>query len=617
MVCVPECTSVDHRNPLDRPFEPFPASALQGSIIDRFDEIVRRHSSRLAVSDVRGNNLAYAELAHLVDRIATATAVATASQLGPVAILLPSDAYFPAAVLGVLATGRGYVPLDPSAAPERNRLIALQSGAAAVISIRELAGRMQSVFPERLPIVAIDALGKATGTFRRRPGPNDISFIIYTSGSTGKPKGVYQNHRNLLHSIMQATNDMHLNYEDRMTLARSPSFIGATRDALLALLNGASLHVLPPLELEPIGLVEEIRARHITILRTSPTLLRRIAEVLDRQERLDSVRLVVLVSERAEWSDFDIFRRIFSPDAYLMVRFGFTEGNATRWFVDEAARASTTRLPVGRALADLNVSIVDDYGCPVLVGDVGELVVAGRYLALGYWRDPESTARAFSVDPTDPKLRIYKTGDLGRWRPDGLLEHLGRKDDQIKLHGHRIEPAEIERALRECAGVADAAVVARRNENGIVRSLAVYVEIRPSVHELSPRDLRSMLKRYLPPYMIPATINLIDHLPRLSNLKTDRKAIAQIDATRAAQLVNPSNDPLVAELIGIFESVLGDVGATSDDNISTLGGDSLQAVKVALEMEQRFGRSIPVEVFESTQTIRELARWLSVQQCEN
>ena len=175
-------------------------------------------------------------------------------------------------------------------------------------------------------------------------------------------------------------------------------------------------------------------------------------------------------------------------------------------------------LPIGRILPDASVTIADEDGRAVAQGEIGEFVVASRYIALGYWGDPDLTARTFKVDPADSSIRIFRTGDMGRMRPDGLLEFVGRNDQQIKLRGHRIELGEIEFVLAGCDGVADAAVVVRRDEAGLPRSLIAYVELNPGI-ELQPRDLKSMLWNCLPQYMIPATINIIDPLPRLPNLK--------------------------------------------------------------------------------------------------
>ena len=604
-----------------------PASVLAGSIIDRFEEIVCRHSARPAVSDARCD-LSYAELARIVERIAAATGAA-AQGPGPVAIVLPNGAYFPAAVLGALASGRGYVPLDTSEAMERNRFIAVQSGAAAVISIGELADRLRELFPQHLPVLMIDSLGESSKANCPRSGPEDLSCIIYTSGSTGVPKGAYHSHRTLLHIIMQITNCLYVNAEDRLLNATAPSFVGATKNIFSALLNGASVHMLPPLR--PGGLVNEIQGRGITMLRVSPALVRRIAEVLHPHQLLESVRLVELSAERAEWSDLDICRQVFRPDTVLATQLTSTEGDATRWIVDAALCVPGEPLPVGHIIPDRFLTIVDDDSRQVMDGELGELVIKSRYVALGYWRDPEATARRFAIDPIDPETRIYKTGDLARRRPNGLFEYIGRKDDQIKLRGHRIEPAEIETALRDCAGVRDAFVVVRKNDDGSVRSLAAYVEARPNVRDLLTRDLRAMLKSRLPPYMIPASIQLIDKLPRLPNLKVDRSKLAEIDAGRAKahlplmsqskvdrkrllQTLRPaSRQPAAceteteAQIAAIWMDAfdLAEVGPS--DDFYELGGDSLIASLIAARVYSETGVELDLETFADHPTVADLA----------
>jgi len=382
---------------------------------------------------------------------------------------------------------------------------------------------------------------------------------------------------------------------------------------MLAILNGAALHILPPNELKPPDLVREIEERDITIFRTVPVMLRRIAEALAPDRRLNGVRVVGLGSQRVDWSDYDLFRRHFSPDAHLIVGIGSTEcgGNFAHWFVEGRLRSSGGRLPIGRVLPDACLTIAGNEGRPVQDGDVGEFIVASRYVALGYWRDPEMTAKIFATDPAHPATRAVRTGDMGRRRPDGLLEYVGRSDQMVKLRGHRIEIGEIEFALSACTGVEDAAVVVRRSEDGLPTSLVAYVEQAREVGQLTRGDLSAMLAKYLPRYMIPAKIVALAALPRLPNLKIDRIGLARLDAERSARAPTPTVDPIVAEVSRIFESVLGTVGAGPDDNVASLGGDSLQAVKIALELEMRFGVALAAGVFESMHTIQELAVWIA------
>ena len=590
---------IDFGGPVDRAFESFPYSALGKSIVDRFDTIARRYSERVAIAD-GARRVTYADLAMLVDRIAAAIAGTLANRPGPVAILLPRDAVFPAAMLGALAAGRGYVPLDASHPTERNRLIAAQSAAAAIVSSGDLARRARSLFSEDLPIVDIEAIGPAACRNPiRRPSADDLACIVYTSGSTGSPKGAYHNHRNLLHDVMQQTNTLHVNEEDRVALLYSPAVIAAIREILMTLLNGASLHILPPQELQSAGLVREIEARGVTICRMVPVLLRRMAEILGPSQRLDSVRVVGLGSQRVDWSDFDVFRRHFSPEALLIVGIGATEcgGNFCHWFVDDQLRSTGARLPIGRILPDARVTIADDDGRVVPDGEIGEFVVASRYLALGYWRDPDLTARAFTIDPADPKTRIFKTGDMGRMRPDGLLEYVGRNDQQIKLFGHRIEIGEIEFALAGCAGVEDAAVVVRRDEVGLPRSLAAYVELRSGVQGLLPRDLLSMLTKRLPVHMISATLHVLEELPRLPHLKIDRVRLAELDAARHTEPCDRPFDRTMTEagLYGFFAEVFQDVFQRDDIVLrrelsakDVEGWDSIKQIELIIAIEDRF-----------------------------
>jgi amino acid adenylation domain-containing protein len=615
----PERWPLDYGGPVDRPFEPFPHAALEKSIVDRFEATARRYAARTAVADTV-RRLTYAELAHLVARIAAATVQAVDDRPDPVVILLPRDIYFPAAMLGALAAGRGCVPLDASNPIERNRLIAIQSGAAAVISAGHLARLVRTLFAQHLPIVDIDAIGDiATPTPVARRVPDDLAFIIYTSGSTGHPKGTYHSHRNLLHDVLTLTNTLHLNQDDRVALLKSPAVNGGIRETFMALLNGATLHILPPTELLPHRLVQEFQTRDITIFRTVPVLLRRITEALVPDRRLDSVRVVGLASDRVEWSDYDLFHCHFSSRAFLSVSCGSTEsgGDFCHWFVSAGLRTSGDRLPIGRVLPGARVTIETDDRHRVGVGEIGEFVLASRYVALGYWREPALTAQAFATDPADPATRVFRTGDLGRMRHDGLLEFVGRKDQMIKLRGHRIELGEIELALRSCAGVEDAAVVVRRNEAGLPRSLAAYVEPKRDVGHLTPRDLVAVLRTCLPGYMIPATIVVVDDLPRLPTIKIDREELRRRDQREPERrLTAPTSQIEVVRtktaelLLELWCEVLDRQDIGYDDDFFLCGGDSVSAFDLMLRIENEFQYQAPLIVLAEAPTVSQFAHHL-------
>jgi amino acid adenylation domain-containing protein len=611
------CLPIDFGGPVGRPYEPFPESALEGSVIDRFDEIAERHAGRLAVQDME-RSLTYAELKRLVDRIAAAV-IAADGREGPVAILLPNDVRFPAAVLGVMAAGRGVVPLDADHPLERNRLIAEHSTAAVVVSAGALAAEVRRLFPADVAVVDIEQAPDQPRPAPPRPvRPSDMAYVLYTSGSTGAPKGVWHDHRNCLHDTLLSTNTIHANCEDRVIIFYS-GVIAAMRRTFVTLLNGASLHILPARALGAPRMVEEIRARGITLIYDVPTLFRRIVGALGPGERLESVRMVRLAGDRVDWSDFDAFRKAFPTDALFGSSLGSTEVSSTyaHWYVDEAAREPLGRLPVGYVMRDLTVEVQDEDGGSAPDGDVGEFVVRSRYLALGYWKDPELTARSFSIDPSDPEARVFRTGDMGLIRPDGLLEFVGRKDQLIKLRGHRIEPAEVEAALRGCSGVGEAAVVVRRHASGAPRSLVAYVERAQGVRGLLPRHVQAMAARTLPIYMHPSIIFVVENLPRLGNMKLDRVGLSALDASRTSDASARAADPVVDEVARTFEQVLGCQFATPDDNLLSLGGDSLQAVDMALALERRFGVGLSAEAFGEFANIRALASWIGEQRPED
>ena len=517
---ISEYPTLDYGGPVDRPFEAFPESALHGSIVDRFEAIAERFPDRLAIQD-QTSSLTYRELGTLVARISAATASAIDGRTGPVGIFLGRDARYPAAMLGVLSAGGAYAALDASHPVERNRMIVEQAGMCAIVSAGAVAEQAASLFLSPIPIIDIDALVD----FLRpqsaiRPAATDLGYIYFTSGSEGIPKGVPHSHRNMLHMILQYTNALHLSPEDRLTLVFPPSTAGGARDIFAALLNGASLHFLSPGDLQPDGLVREIQTRGITIYHSAPSLLRRLAEVLGANERLGSVRISSLGGDRIEWRDVDTSRRVFSRDVHMYMALSSTESHIRcHWFIDDALRQTSDRPPVGRPLPNRELLIVDDTGKPVTDGEFGEILIKSRYIANGYWNAPELTVVAFTLDPSDKSLVTFRTGDLGRRRPDGLIEFAGRKDHQVKLHGYRVDIGEIEEALRGCVGVQDAVVVARRNDAGLPRSLAGYVELSAGVEGLVRRDLASMLIKRLPRYMIPATLNIVAQLPRLPTLK--------------------------------------------------------------------------------------------------
>jgi amino acid adenylation domain-containing protein len=598
---------LDHGGPVERPFERFPPDALAGSVPDRFDAIVRRFPDRLAISDA-ALELTYRALGDRVGRIAHRLLPTLPPGDAPVGILLGQGARFPVAMLGVLKAGRGYVPLDASFPVERNRLIVSHAGVCAVVTDAEHRAAAAGLVDASVPVVDMDgadAPGPVTALPTARAG--DLAYVIYTSGSTGTPKGVFQNHANLLHDVMQYCNAIHLSAEDRLSLLYSPSVNGAIRDIYGALLSGASLHVVSPKRVGAEGLHQFLRGRRVTVYHSVPIVFRHLTAQMPPDQVLESVRLVYLAGDRLDRGDLLAFRRHLPPGALLYTGVGSTEVATiyAHWFISHATPLPDGRVPVGRAIPDRRFELLDEADQPVPAGQAGEIEVSGRNIALGYWRDPAATARAFVVDPAEPDVRRHRTGDLGRLDADGMLVHLGRKDHQIKLRGHRIELVEIEAALKAHPGVAEAAVLVRGGEAD-----SVLVAYWVATGDGTDADaLRAFLLERLPTFMVPPLLVQTQALPLLPNFKLDRAALAQHDRAAAAVASLPPRMPdAVADIAAAFAQVLRrPVGP--DDDFFLLGGDSLGATRVALELEKRLGRRVPEGLLGFAQTPRLVLAW--------
>ncbi len=593
------------------PFEPMPEAAIEGSVLDRFLHMAERFPHRLAVQD-DDVALTYAELRAQVMRIARGVAAATEGLEGPVAVLARHDAGFAAAFLGTMASGRMAILLDGGHPPERNRRIATHSGACAVAAAPELAGYARDIFAPGTPIIDLDA--DAPHPERPLPciGPDDLAYVLYTSGSTGEPKGVFHDHRTAVHGILLFTEFARIRPDDRLCIFYS-GVISTVRRTLGALLNGASLHILQAEALGAAGIAREVRARAITIIVDVPTIFRRLAGALEPGEMLERLRFVCLSGDRCDWTDYDAFLGATAPGAEFAISAASTEapGGYARWIVDPSTRTPEGRLPIGYPIRGVDLWVEHAEGQPAPDGEAGELVMSTPYLARGYWRDAEATAARFHPDPDNPLASVFRTGDVGLRRPDGLFELVGRKDRQIKLRGHRIEPAETEGVLRGFAGVADAAAVVRQDAAGANRALVAYVELKPGFQALKPRHLMAKSAQALPRHLAPSVIFIIPALPRLMNFKVDRTALARLDGTRGQGAGGRADDPVLDRVAQTFETVVPGAHATPEDNLLSLGGDSLQAVELALELERAFGVKIPGAVMKHSQSIRDLATWMS------
>jgi amino acid adenylation domain-containing protein len=608
----PPNARLDHGGPTDWEFDEFPCSALDASIWQRFDEIARRYPNRPAIRDST-TSYTYAALEAEARRIGAGIAAAH-REAGPVAILSSNEARYGVLLLSVLRAGRIALLLDANHPFERNRKIMAHAQATLLVTTGAHVAQAQRLAPASSILNVDEQGGAAVETHLLTAAPDAPACIIYTSGSTGAPKGVVQSHRGVLHDVLQSVNTSHIGVTDTVAVFYSAAVIAGFRTLLSGLLSGAAIEVLPPLAHGPAMLAQRIDELAVTVLRLSPSLFRHVAAAR-RGSLFTHVRLVSLGGDRVDWSDFDLFEIVCRRDAKFYVHLGATEcwTLQSQWCVDASARDTLSSLPVGYSLPQRHVDVLDADGHETPVGEIGEIVVSSRYVSLGYWNEPELTRDAFSTDANDPSIRIYKTGDLARRRADGLLEYVGRKDQQVKLHGYRVEPNEVEAALKACPGLRDAAIVVRKDEAGLPIALIGYATREAGQTNLLPRHMLAMLSGRLPPHMMPAQIVLLDEFPWLPNFKIDRQRLVAMDTAMVRDASQQSN-PLIARLIDLFEEITKTSGATPEDSILSLGGDSLQTMEAALQIGAQFDVVIEQDGYQSARSIADWGREIADKQ---
>jgi len=588
-------------------FTLFGKDEIEQSIGDRFDHQVRKFPDHVAIKSLN-HEWSYAELSRQVDRVAQAILSTRGDADERIAVLMEHDAPMIAALLGTLKAGKTYVPLDPSYPVERLDFILKDSQASALITNNVNLATVQQLTSD-VQLINIDGLEwVAPPTPAPYVSPERLAYILYTSGSTGNPKGVMQNHRNVLHHIRVYTNNLHLNDGDRLTLLSSFCFDASVMDIYGALLNGATLHPVDIKREGVAGLEQRLKNEKITIYHSTPTVFRYFVSTLNREIDFPSLRLVVLGGEKVTRTDVASYQRHFSDDCLFVNGLGPTEATvALQNFISKQTRISGDNVPVGFPVEDTEVLLLNKDGRPAEVS--GEIAVKSAHVALGYWRSPEATARAFTTNGGGQAIRIYSTGDMGRRLPDGSLLVEGRKDFQVKIRGFRVELGEIESAISQHHAIREGVVVMKENAAGDQRLIAYVVprETRPT-----PDELRGFLKPKLPDCMIPGSFVVLDSLPLTSSGKLNRRALPAPDefADRAAATFAAPRTPLEKSLTAIWANVLETSAIGINDNFFDLGGHSLLAVRLFAQIEEQLGKRLPLATLFQSPTVAQLAEKL-------
>jgi amino acid adenylation domain-containing protein len=573
-----------------------------------FEAQARRTPGATAV-DCEGDVLTYRALDGRADVVARAL---RALGVGPevlVGLFLDRSLDMLVALLGVLKAGGAYVPLDPAYPRERLAFMLRDAGVRVVLTHGALPGQVPETDARVVRVEDLEA-DAARGVARSAltpsplpegeggrdgrttpltpsplpaPTPDDLAYVIYTSGSTGRPKGVQVPHRTLVNFLSSMRHAPGLEQSDVLLSVTTLSFDIAALELLLPLTVGARVSIATrDTATDPRRLMDALAATGATVLQATPATWRMLLEA----GWTGTPGLRVLCGGEA--LPGDLARELLATGATVFNLYGPTE--TTVWSTVQAVDSTPSTVPLGRPIANTQVHVFDRRLRPMPVGVAGELFIGGDGVARDYRGRPDLTAERFVPDPfaARPGARLYRTGDLGRWRTDGVLEYLGRLDQQVKLRGFRIEPAEIEETLRELEGVASAAVLLR--DDGADRRLVACVVLTPGL-EPTVTELRAHLKERLPAYMIPSSFVVLDALPLTPNGKVDRRQLAAFEqgSDAAGATHAPPRTPMEELIARHWREALGVERVSRGDNFFDLGGHSLLSLRVLARIEAETG----------------------------
>ncbi|MGW7256484.1 non-ribosomal peptide synthetase [Streptomyces sp. NPDC054834] len=569
--------------------------------------IIERQAQRspdaVAVVDPAGR-LTYRQLNEQADNVALVLRQYGVGPDQPVAIAIGQTRHLLVAMLGVLKAGGAYLPLDPELPRTRTTDMLSRSGCSLILTgpdtPQDLAGTIRCLNVGRLPAAEhpVGPLPEVT--------PENLAYILFTSGSTGVPKGVMLPHQALANYVLWAART-YVHEGGTGAMAHSSVAFDMTVTSLFVpLVSGRTVH-LDPAWRNVFDLAGELRRRTgLDLLKMTPSHLSVVNHTLDSDDTSGVTHSLVLGGENLSWEHIVPWRR-HAVTTRIFNEYGPTETAVGCAFHEVTAEdPAVGDVPIGRPVDGIDIYILDNRLAPVPVGAPGEICVGGIGLARGYIADPAGSAERFVPHPFSraPGQRLYRTGDIGYYAPDGSLHCLGRQDEQIKVRGVRVEPAEIERALLGHPSVREAAVVLRRDGTDGGRLTAFLSATAGGA--VAPSELRGHLTERLPAVMVPASYVWLDRLPLTANGKMDRDALLAADTPRdpGAQTSAQPRDALEGRVAAIFGDVLGIPSVGVDESFFDLGGHSILAVRLIARINAEFSTELPVSVlFEETAAV--------------
>lgn len=579
--------------PLLQTATPLPQDIMEMSVATCFEQQAAQFPQHTAVVSAQGA-LTYQQLNRRANHLAHHLLAMDIAMGAPVAIILEQSADTVVSILGVIKAGGCYFCLEPALPVPHTQDLLQRSATQTIITTSAFAAYAQQVAPAGSRYIMLDQM--ATSELAHNPdrpiSPHDPLALNFTSGSTGTPKVTQKSHAAQLYSAWQCSIDYRLSPADRHTSVYQLNAGLSSRTLFAALFTGGAIYLYPGMKADMGGWANWLEAEEITQLSGPTAAIRELMYTRPDGPNFPAMRIVQVAGQTVYRHDAELFQRRFAPGAILISLYGMTEtATTTHYLVDHDTRFEGETLPIGYPVAGRQLLVIDEAGNP-LIDQPGELVMRhrrGHELLLGDVLDTRQRAQ----DADEQEYSLFHTADIGIQRPDGCLTYLGRKDDMVKVRGNRVTLTEIESWLLKINGVTHAAARAFPTSSGDNRVVG-YVTLAPDC-QITEAAIRADLSQSIPFHMVPARVVLLAALPMTTTGKVDRKALPLPDATRpalATPFVAPRND-LEQQIADLWATLLDLDEIGVDDNFFDLGGDSLNAVRMLLTLEEKTGARIP------------------------